>query len=131
MATPRDETMLSVTDIAERLKIHPETVRRLVRAGKLKGHRIARQVRVTEADLAAFLATGATDEPEAAAPMIGLPRPTRGAAVHQVVIELGDHEFACLRTLADRQGADSPAAAATDLVLRGLRAEWLAEQADL
>jgi len=57
MATPRDETMLSVTDIAERLKIHPETVRRLVRAGTIEGHRIARQVRVTEMVCAAAAAS--------------------------------------------------------------------------
>ena len=128
MTTPAE--YLTIAAAAAELHTHPETIRRWIRAGRLHAVRPGRAYLVPRADLAALLVTGATDEPEAAAPMIGLPRPTRGAVAHQVVLELGDAEFACLRTMADRQGAESPAAAATDLVLRALRAEWLAEQAD-
>jgi excisionase family DNA binding protein len=32
-----DERLLKVDEVAERLRVHPETVRRLLRSGKLRG----------------------------------------------------------------------------------------------
>ena len=50
-ATP----MLSVNDLARRLAIHPETVRRWIRDGTLTAAKLGRAWRISEADLAAFL----------------------------------------------------------------------------
>ena len=36
-----DEELLTVDEVARRLKLHPETVRRWIRAGKLRAIRLA------------------------------------------------------------------------------------------
>ena len=38
-----DTQWLTVEQIAERLQFHPDTVRRLLREGKISGHRISRR----------------------------------------------------------------------------------------
>ena len=61
MATePNDERLLTVNDVAERLQVHPITIRRHIKAGKLRSVRIGRSVRIREADLEEYL--GADDE---------------------------------------------------------------------
>ncbi len=52
-----DDRWLKVTEIAERLQVHVETVRRWLRAGDLKGRDFGGRTgyRVREADLQAFL----------------------------------------------------------------------------
>jgi excisionase family DNA binding protein len=47
--------MLAVTDIAELMRVSTRTVRRWIDSGDLRVHRLGRQVRVSEEDLAAFL----------------------------------------------------------------------------
>jgi excisionase family DNA binding protein len=47
--------MLAVTDIAELTRVSTRTVRRWIDSGDLRVHRLGRQVRVSEEDLAAFL----------------------------------------------------------------------------
>ena len=37
------ETLLKVEDVAERLQVHEETVRRWLREGRLEGYRISRR----------------------------------------------------------------------------------------
>jgi excisionase family DNA binding protein len=37
------EKLLTVEDVAERLQVHPETVRRWLREGRLEGYRISRR----------------------------------------------------------------------------------------
>jgi excisionase family DNA binding protein len=49
------ERLLSPNNVAERLNISPLTVRRWLKAGKLKGVRLGRLWRVLERDLEAFL----------------------------------------------------------------------------
>ena len=51
------QELLSVFEIAERLKLHVKTVRNYVREGRLKAVRIGKQYRIARADLEAF--TGA------------------------------------------------------------------------
>ena len=47
--------MLTVEAVAEALQLSPRTIRRLIDAGQLPAHRIGRAVRVSEADLHAYL----------------------------------------------------------------------------
>ena len=51
------QELLSVFEIAKRLKLHVKTVRNYVREGRLKAVRIGKQYRIARADLEAF--TGA------------------------------------------------------------------------
>lgn len=46
--------LLSVFDIAQRLKLHVKTVRNYVREGRLKAVRIGKQYRIARSDLEAF-----------------------------------------------------------------------------
>jgi excisionase family DNA binding protein len=48
------QELLSVFQVAERLKLHVKTVRNFVRDGKLKATRIGKQYRIARADLEAF-----------------------------------------------------------------------------
>ena len=52
MAEPPE--LLSVFDIAQRLKLHVKTVRNYVREGKLRAVRIGKQYRIARSDLEAF-----------------------------------------------------------------------------
>ncbi len=51
----REEALLTVREVAQRLRVHPITVRRHIKAGRLRAVRIGRAVRVREADLAVLL----------------------------------------------------------------------------
>jgi excisionase family DNA binding protein len=51
-----DDVLLKLKDVAQRLNIHPESVRKLVYAGRLKGVSVAgRRIRTTERHFAEFL----------------------------------------------------------------------------
>ena len=52
-----NERTLTVEEVAERLQVHPETVRRWLRDGKLQGTRLGRRAgwRITEAEYQRFL----------------------------------------------------------------------------
>ena len=54
MAEQQDQDLLSVFDIAKRLKLHVKTVRNYVREGRLKAVRIGKQYRIARSDLEAF-----------------------------------------------------------------------------
>ncbi len=49
------ESLLSIDEAAEKLKTHPETVRRFIRDGQLAGVKMGRNWRVRESDLSAFV----------------------------------------------------------------------------
>lgn len=48
--------MLTVSQVARRLQVHEITVRRYIKAGRLKAVRVGRGLRVREEDLKAFIA---------------------------------------------------------------------------
>lgn len=51
-----EETWLSISEAAEKLEVHPRTLRRYIRDGKLKVLRLSPQVvRIRAEDIAAFL----------------------------------------------------------------------------
>lgn len=50
------ENLLSIDETAQKLKSHPETVRRFIRQGQLAGVKLGRSWRVRESDLTAFIA---------------------------------------------------------------------------
>lgn len=47
--------LLTVTEVATRLRLHEMTVRRQIRAGRLRAVRVGRGIRVREEDLEAFV----------------------------------------------------------------------------
>lgn len=47
--------MLSVAEVAKRLKVSDQTVLRLIAAGELLAYRVGRAYRVAEADLRSYL----------------------------------------------------------------------------
>ena len=55
MTVHPEDQLLSVNDVAERLQVHPITVRRHIKAGKLNALRVGRSVRIREADLEEYL----------------------------------------------------------------------------
>ncbi|WP_241302898.1 helix-turn-helix domain-containing protein [Burkholderia stabilis] len=62
----------TVEDTAGRLRIHPKTVLRFIREGKLRATRVGRAYRILDADLAAFTQT---------APAAPLPRTVRVTSI--------------------------------------------------
>lgn len=58
------ERLLTVREVAERLHLHPITVRRLIASGRLAAIRIGRAVRVREEDLTALSRPPAPEEME-------------------------------------------------------------------
>jgi excisionase family DNA binding protein len=50
-----DETLLTVAEVAELLKVHKETVLRHARAGNLKSYKIGRALRFTKQQVTEFL----------------------------------------------------------------------------
>ncbi len=52
-----DERWLTVADVARRLQVHPETVRRWLREGRLKGKNVGGKggYRITEREVNAFI----------------------------------------------------------------------------
>jgi excisionase family DNA binding protein len=54
----RDRSLLSVDAVAERLDVSTKTVRRLIASGNLRAHHVGRKVRVSQEDLALYLADG-------------------------------------------------------------------------
>lgn len=55
---PEATSALRTAEVAERLRIDPRTVRKLIRSGRLRGFTVGGKgdIRVTEADLAAYIA---------------------------------------------------------------------------
>jgi len=48
--------LLSIATVALHLDVSQKTIRRLIDAGELPIHRIGRQIRISEPDLAAYIA---------------------------------------------------------------------------
>ncbi|MCU1500619.1 MAG: Helix-turn-helix domain [Acidimicrobiales bacterium] len=65
-------TLLTVTEVAERVKLDETTVRRAIRRGELRAAKICRQIRVRDTDLEEWfeenLVEPAVDIPRAPAP---------------------------------------------------------------
>ena len=51
----RHQPLLSVADIADRLKLSEKTIRRWIERGDLPAHHLGRAVRVSEDDLSLYL----------------------------------------------------------------------------
>lgn len=54
MPLDNEDRYLTVAEVAERLRLHPITVRRHIKAGRIRAVRIGRAVRVPEAELRKF-----------------------------------------------------------------------------
>ena len=53
--TPRLPRLLSIEDVAKALQVPKQTIRRWITDAELRSHRLGRQIRISEEDLAAFL----------------------------------------------------------------------------
>ena len=53
--SPRLPELLTIDEVAERLKVSTKTVRRWIERGELRIYRLGGQIRVSEEDLLAFL----------------------------------------------------------------------------
>ena len=49
------ERLLTVAEVAEQLRLHPITVRRHIKAGRLRAVRVGRAVRVRQSEVDAFM----------------------------------------------------------------------------
>ena len=59
------EELLTVDQVAAELQLHPDTIRRFIREGKIKAVRIsATVVRVKRSELDKFIQDRSTDNPE-------------------------------------------------------------------
>jgi excisionase family DNA binding protein len=54
-AEQNDLSLYSVREVADRLGVHPETIRRLIHDGRLEAVRVGRALRVAPAALEGFL----------------------------------------------------------------------------
>ena len=52
---PRLPRLLSIEDVAKALQVSKQTIRRWITGAELRSHRLCRQIRISEEDLAAFL----------------------------------------------------------------------------
>ncbi|HET6312699.1 MAG TPA: helix-turn-helix domain-containing protein [Chloroflexia bacterium] len=76
--------ILTVEEVAERLKLNPFTIRRLLREGVLQGSKVGkRQWRIQLRDLEAYLSQGSNDGT----------RPRRGSATMEPVSPQGRHPY--------------------------------------
>jgi excisionase family DNA binding protein len=75
MASSWDDEYLTVIEIAEHLKLNPQTIRNWIDAGSLPAVRVGRRVRIRRADLDRLLAQGttATAQPQPAPATTGTP----------------------------------------------------------
>jgi excisionase family DNA binding protein len=59
------DELLTIEQVASELQLHPDTIRRYIREGKLKGVRISSTVvRVKRSELDKFIQDRSTDQPE-------------------------------------------------------------------
>jgi excisionase family DNA binding protein len=58
---PAGEPLLEIFQVARRLRLSDETVRRMLRRRELTGYRVSQRWRVAPADLARFLANARSD----------------------------------------------------------------------
>ena len=128
MAPSWDDEYLTVNEIAQHLKLNPQTVRNWIDAGSLPAVRVGRRVRIRRADVDRLLAQGttATVEPPAAtvAPtealqqltralerargLLGRRSATRRAELADGLQELTDAVASALRALSDDAGHPDP-----------------------
>jgi excisionase family DNA binding protein len=53
--TSKLSPLLTITQVADHLKVNPRTVRRAIEKGELHAHQVGKLPRISEEDLAAFL----------------------------------------------------------------------------
>ena len=58
-----NDRMMTLRDVADILEVSIATLRRRIAEGALRVHRIGRTIRVSEADLGAFLAASRSEKP--------------------------------------------------------------------
>jgi excisionase family DNA binding protein len=123
-----DDGYLTVNEIAEHLKLNPQTVRNWIDQGRLPAVRIGRRVRIRRADVDRLLAQGTTATVESPAAtvaptealqqltrawerargLLGRRSATRRAELADGLQELTDAVATALQTLSDDAGRPDP-----------------------
>jgi excisionase family DNA binding protein len=104
MANEQSDRLLTVAEVAERLRVHPITVRRHIKDGRLRAVRVGRAVRVRESDLEAFLSSTKVSDVRAE---YGAAAATDEAARRQKVVD---------ELLALRDGLPPPGVTSEELI---------------
>ncbi len=66
MSTLKNEELLSATEVAEMLNVHPITIGKWLREGTIKGSKLGKIWRVKRSEVEAFFERSSnTDEPDA------------------------------------------------------------------
>jgi len=63
MAQIESDVLLTVEEVAQRLRYRPATIQGWLRQGKLRGRKVGKEWRVSQADLEMWLAQGAEHRP--------------------------------------------------------------------
>jgi excisionase family DNA binding protein len=128
MGSSWDDEYLTVNEIAEHLKLNPQTLRNWIDQGRLPAVRIGRRVRIRRADLDRILAQGTTAavEPqpvtvgptealdqlaqalERARRLLGRRSATRRVELAEGLQDLSDAVAAALHALSDDSGQPEP-----------------------
>jgi excisionase family DNA binding protein len=134
MALSWDDEYLTVNEIAEHLKLNPQTIRNWIEVGSLPAVRVGRRVRIRRADLDRLLAQGTTataqpqpatattattgtpaeaveqlsDALERARRLLGRRSATRRAELAEGLQDLTDAVATALQTLSDDVGHPDP-----------------------
>jgi excisionase family DNA binding protein len=134
MALSWDDEYLTVNEIAEHLKLNPQTIRNWIEVGSLPAVRVGRRVRIRRADLDRLLAQGTTataqpqpatattattgtpaeaveqlsDALERARRLLGRRSATRRAELAEALQDLTDAVATALQTLSDDVGHPDP-----------------------
>ena len=96
------ESFLTVGDVAELLKLNPQTVRNWIDQGQLPAVRIGRRVRIRQSELDAFIEAGTTRKPSSDGEPDSGPRAEVGRALEDVQMALHGTSDAELLAALDR-----------------------------
>lgn len=56
------EQVYSIEDAARALKVHPDTIRRMIKRGELQAHRVGRQYRIRQSEIDRILGGGKQED---------------------------------------------------------------------
>ena len=120
-----DESLYTVDRIAELLHMHPKTIQRYIREGKLRAAKLGKSWRVTGHDLSVFLQAHDIRPAAVPAPEVQAPR-VRASAVVDITVSGEDEANRFLSALQAAMQSRPPEWGQASLVTQYVMAESLA-----